>query len=224
MESCDDYQLSVKDLNHILSQAVEYVPQDNNLPVFVVLSEYFCSRKTLKSEAFCDLLAAVKTFSQGRLCEFFYVNFLYELPDNEVGEAERLRVLNLLRCTTDELFRNADNDGKSLPWSGIIFGSKSVSDCLRADPREFGQGMFANETFVIHNGFVLARYKKSTYCAEDDTLIKRRTDESASEEGGKRTEQGSRLLYFIGNGTTEPVPEDELKKTGGADRKVGRGV
>lgn len=174
---------------------------DPSVPVFVVFSGYACSRQTQGYDQFKGLLNCVIEHSKGPkwLPCFCYINFLYKLQNAPSPEDVKW----LRGYLTNSLDDFMINDANLLrhPWLNIgISDRKGMIDALKEGPA----GYFANETFVIHRGRVISRYRKATYNGEDPVLAR------------------SKWVYFFGRGYEEPTEDGgalalELVKRVGTD-------
>lgn len=173
----DMYQLSPEDLSSVLEKAGEVIPQNQD-PVFVVMNEYMCSRKTLEYNKFKALLDVVLDYSRRYPCAFYCINFLYQLKEG-ISEEEWNKLQEYVEPVDDLLIDEYDKDVR-YTWPNNY---RSAVKTLAKDPTK----MFANESFLVNSGGVVLRYRKSTYCNEDDVML---------EDGWS---------YYYGFGCNEPA-------------------
>lgn len=158
----DTYQLNHENLSAVL-EAADQTLNDIVNPVFVVLNEYLCSRKTLEYSEFVQLLNAVMEHSNKHPNAIYYINFLHKL-ENGISLEEMHKLKIYMQSVDDLLIEERDRD-KKYTWP--IINSDSRDKTLFEDPAR----VFANESFVINQGILISTYRKSTYCKEDAALL-----------------------------------------------------
>ena len=90
----------------------------------------------------------------------FYANFLYKSDQELSGEVKQK--LRAYKTSVPALNKSSD---KNVEWSvtKVGMGKDTVSETTN--------NHFLNETSVVFRGKVISKYRKSTYCEEDDRLI-----------------------------------------------------